>query len=186
MKSYSSAKGLSLLEMLIVISILSILLTITTPSFNKLAQESQRRSMVNDLLGFFSLARREAVIKGKIITLCPLNPEGKCGKDWNADLHLFEDRMNKRELTSPQSLLATLPAPKFGHRKVRSLSKSYFQFRPNGMILSDLGNITWCPDSRDPSKAAHLLISRGGIIRVAQDHDNDGIPDRADGARIEC
>lgn len=184
--SYSSAKGISLLEMLVVIIIASILATAAAPSLSTIVQGGQRRVVVDDLLGFFSLARREAVVKSKIVTLCPLDSEGKCGRDWNANLHLFEDRMNNRELASPDDLLAVLPAPQTGYRVVRSLSRSYFQFRPNGMILSDLGNITWCPNSKDPSQAAHLLISRGGVVRVAQDYNGDGIPDRPNGSNIEC
>lgn len=186
MKSYSSAKGISLLEMLVVITIVALLATAAIPSLGSIVQGSQRRATVNEMLGFFSLARREAVVNGKIVTLCPLDPDNRCGRDWNADLHLFEDRMNTRQLASPDNLLAILPAPKAGYRKVRSLSRSYFQFRPNGMILSDLGNITWCPDSKDPTQAAQLLISRGGVVRVARDYNGDGIPDRPDGSNIKC
>lgn len=54
------------------------------------------------------------------------------------------------------------------------------------MIYSDLGNITWCPDAGNSTNAAHLIISRGGRIRLARDTDGDGVPNKADGSNVNC
>src|SRR5690606_41616129 len=65
-------------------------------------------------------------------------------------------------------------------------SKAYFRYRPDGMIQGDWGNLTWCPASGDASLAVHVVINRGGRLRVATDTDGDGVPNKASGDPVQC
>ncbi|MDG5500672.1 GspH/FimT family pseudopilin [Marinobacter sp. BGYM27] len=186
MKSTPRHSGFTLAELIITLLIVSILIFIATPSVSALIDDAQRKSAVHDILNVMATARQQAIMSQQILTLCPINSSNTCGKDWNSNLSLFVDPDNQRKLTPTTRIVRTLPPPETGSLRVRSLSKSYFQYRPNGRILSDLGNITWCPDSNDERKAAHLIISRGGRIRIAGDADSDGIPEGANGANIIC
>jgi len=178
--------GLTLVELVITLVLLSILATWATPSFTSWLEHSRRTAQANDLLGFFVLARQQSILSGRIVTLCPVDSDLKCSRDWNGSLYAFYDPANRRQITSQDQIIRILPPPDSGRRFVRSLSQSYFQYRPDGMIYSDLGNITWCPDNGDSRQSAHLIISRGGRIRLARDTDGDGIPNRADGHNVSC
>lgn len=178
--------GITLVELLITLVIISLLLALSGPSYNSLVNASKRDAEVNDLLAFMVMARHESIMSGEIVTLCPLNTKKECGRDWNGELHLFKDPEINRALSNDRQVIRTLPATSTGKRVVRSLSRSYFQYRPNGMILSDLGNITWCPENEDPKTAGHIIVSRGGRVRLATDLDGDQIPNRANGKNVDC
>jgi len=178
--------GITLVELLITLVIISLLLALSGPSYNSLVNASKRDAEVNDLLAFMVMARHESIMSGEIVTLCPLNTKKECGRNWNGELHLFKDPENNRALSNDRQVIRTLPATSTGKRVVRSLSRSYFQYRPNGMILSDLGNITWCPENEDPKTAGHIIVSRGGRVRLATDLDGDQIPNRANGKNVDC
>lgn len=186
MKTTSSSKGLTLVELLVVISLLALLATKAMPSFNKLIQNSQRTAAISELRQFLTLARRHSVMTGQIVTVCPTEPDGKCGRNWNGPVSMFADPGNQRTLLQGTQVNAILPPPKFGKFIVRSLTRSYFQFRPNGFIYSDLGNITWCPDSGETFLAGQLIISRGGRIRVATDKNGDGVVEDSTGQPVRC
>ena len=186
MRTTSSSKGLTLVELLVVISLLALLATKAVPSFNELIQNSQRTAVISELRQFLALARRHSVMTGQIVTVCPTEPDGKCGRNWNGPVSMFADPGNQRTLLQGTKVNAVLPPPKFGNFIVRSLSRSYFQFRPDGFIYSDLGNITWCPDSGEASLAGQLIISRSGRIRTATDSNGDGVVDDAKGKPVRC
>lgn len=183
----SKCSGFTLIELIVVTALVAIMATTAIPAIRELMDSTQNRSAVNELFTFLATARSEAVRSGRIHTLCPLEPTTEtCGKDWNKALYLFEDPFNERKLSDNTRIARILPPPGRGSLLVRSLSRSYFQYRPDGQIYSDLGNITWCPDSGDTDQAAHLIISRGGRIRLAADRDNDGIVENADGDPVNC
>lgn len=181
-----SQRGVTLVELAVITAILVVMATIAAPSTKNLIDNSQRRAVVNDLLGFLAMGRERSVLTGTILTLCPLTSNNVCGKDWSKPLTLFRDSGNKRKLTDESQIVHVQMPPRRGYLKVASLSRSFFQYRPDGMILSDLGNITWCPDDKDPTKAAHFVIRKGGTIRLAKDTNGDGIPDKANGKLLEC
>ena len=183
----SKCSGFTLTELVVVTALVAIMASTALPAFLKLLDSAQNRSEINDLFTFLATARTEAVRAGRIHTLCPLETTtNACGKNWNGPLYLFEDPLNERKLSGNTQVTRILPPPERGTLHVRSLSRSYFQYRPDGQIYSDLGNITWCPDSRDSGQAAQLIISRGGRIRLAADLDDDGIAEDANGDPVNC
>ncbi|ONF44734.1 hypothetical protein BTO32_04610 [Marinobacter lutaoensis] len=178
--------GLTLVELIISLVIVSILVFSAVPSFSTLINDSRATAEANDLLGFFVLARQQSILSGRIVTVCPVSANLKCGRNWNDPLYAFFDPENRRQITDTRDIIRILSPPDSGRRFASSLSRSYFQYRADGMIYSDLGNITWCPDNSDSRRSAHLVISRGGRVRLARDTDGDGIPNRADGHNVRC
>lgn len=186
MISLRNYRGFSLIELIVCITIVAVLTALASPSMSELVEDSQRRAVVNDMLAFLSLGRQESVLSGSVVTLCPLNASKRCSRDWSKPLTLFRDPGNRRAVIHIEQIIRVLPPPKYGQLVTRSLSRSYFQYRPDGMIYSGLGNITWCPEDRNPRKAAHFLIRKGGSIRLSRDNDGDGIPENSRGEPVKC
>lgn len=183
---YRKANGFTLIELMLTLVIMAILVTLTLPGFNTLITSYERQGAVHDLLGLFALAREHAVMNGTLVTVCPLDDQKKCGTNWNGEIHAFSDPENTRSASSEQAILQTILPQGNGKFTVRSLHKSFFQFHPTGFTYSDLGNITWCPASGDPSQAAQIILNRGGRVRIARDTDGDGIPEDANGQPVLC
>tara|TARA_R110001592_G_scaffold99240_2_gene282890 strand:- start:196 stop:753 length:558 start_codon:yes stop_codon:yes gene_type:complete len=182
----SKKYGFSLLELMIVLAVAAILLNLALPALTSFTNNQERKSALYGLTGMLAFARQHAVMTGTIVTVCPLDNTNVCGKNWNGDIHAFLDPFNNRKLSGSETLLRTISPSGNGGLRVRSLNRSFFQFRPTGLVHSDLGNITWCPKSGDASLAGQIIISRGGQVRMANDTDNDGIPEDSKGRPLSC
>ncbi|PFG46167.1 type IV fimbrial biogenesis protein FimT [Vibrio sp. ES.051] len=58
-------RGFTLLELLITVSVLSILLVTAAPSFSHVSQTVQMQSLATELVGFLSQSKSEAVMRNK-------------------------------------------------------------------------------------------------------------------------
>jgi type IV fimbrial biogenesis protein FimT len=62
--------GVTLIELLVTLVVLSILITIGVPSFQDFMRSSRLSSVTNELSSALNIARSEAVRRGKKITVC--------------------------------------------------------------------------------------------------------------------
>lgn len=84
--------GFSVIEMMIVLSVLSVLLVVAAPSFHQLVANSRLTTAANALFMASNLARSEAIHRG---TRVDLVPDGD-GKSWNAGWIVFVDENNNQ------------------------------------------------------------------------------------------
>jgi len=75
-------QGFTLIEMMVVISILGILLAIAMPSFSEALLSSKLRSYANNLVASVHLARSEAIKRNAVVTLCASSNGTSCSGDW--------------------------------------------------------------------------------------------------------
>ena len=88
----SAGKGFSLIELMVVLSILVILLTIGVPSMVGFVRSQKLESAVQLFKDGYSQARYEAVTRQEAVHICPLNNVTKrCGNNWNRGLLTFND-----------------------------------------------------------------------------------------------
>ena len=66
----SNAKGVTLIELMVTLSIAAVILTLAAPSFQTLIRTSQVRTVTNGLVSVFNLARSEAIKRGWPVTVC--------------------------------------------------------------------------------------------------------------------
>ena len=66
----STARGFTLIELMVTIAIMAILLAIATPSFNDALLSNKLSSYANNLVGSAYASRSEAIKRNAVITLC--------------------------------------------------------------------------------------------------------------------
>jgi len=74
--------GFTLIELMVVISILAILLGIGVPSFRATIEGNRITTVANDLVGALQFARSEAVKRGTNVTLCSSSDQATCSGGW--------------------------------------------------------------------------------------------------------
>lgn len=85
-------KGFSLVELMITISVASILLTVAVPSFQSLMKESRLTTQANEFMTALHYARSEAVKRGMRVTICRSVDGATCnGDDWQDGWLIFSD-----------------------------------------------------------------------------------------------
>ncbi len=179
-------RGLTLVELLLAITILSIALGIGAPSFGKLIELTERKTILNDLLTGISFARTQAITRSTNVTLCPLDATNRCSRDWNKPITIFADPDRKRALSDPSDILRVLEAPGQGLLYGRTGIRNHFGFRPTGMARSSIGHLLWCPDDGNEGNAFQIRINMGGRPILAKDTDGSGVAEDAQGRDLVC
>ena len=75
MRSRISA-GVTLVELLVVLALAAILLAAAAPAYQHMMQRQQLRAAVTDLVAAIDLTRSQALARGRMVMLAPLDPGG--------------------------------------------------------------------------------------------------------------
>lgn len=78
----ASARGFTLLELMITILIVAILLTVGVPSFSSFIQNSRARALATDITAALNTARAEAVKRSETVRVCPSSNGTSCTGAW--------------------------------------------------------------------------------------------------------
>ena len=82
------ARGVSLVEMLVVLAVAAVLLTVAAPGFGRLLREQRIRTAGGELFSAVGLARTQALARGRTVIVTPRDP-GR--RDWRAGWTVFVD-----------------------------------------------------------------------------------------------
>lgn len=161
MKRFS---GFSLLELLMVITLIGIVITMSYPSYCNLFVATRSDILQKQLLTELRMAKHLAQAIGKSVTICPkLN--NSCGNDWNQGQIIFIDNYANGKIENKNQIIFQFSKKLTGNLLFYSARKlNYISFNPlednnnNGTFSFNLANKTQAEWS--------LVINEKGRVRI--------------------
>lgn len=171
-------RGVTLLELMIVITVLAIVLTVGVPGMRELVLNNRQVSAINELVTALQLARSEAITRNIAapagVSVCASNDGATCSGTWTDGWIVFTDN----DITNGASVVALLrstDAPP-GLAITSPGFAGAISYRRDGRALGAV-DFQFC-DSRGASKARVVQLGLSGRPAVSKY--------RADGSAPNC
>ena len=160
------ARGYSLLELLMTVTLAALILALGLPSLATVAARQKQSAEINALFHAVHLARKESIVRRRVVSLCPSFDGNTCtpGRDWSGGFLMFEntDKDEPPMVDDGEPILARHyagPTSRISANRRGFTLRAIFKRATNGTIVV-------CDRAgRIPPKA--LVISYTGRPRVA-------------------
>lgn len=136
-------RGFTLLELLITVSIVTLMLAFAAPSYRQVNQQIKMTALANDLHGFFMQAKSEAVFRNQEVWVHIEGMPSNTG-EWRLLLSSHENHST----LSPETIISVLNGDRY-----HSLSVSY---------NSRINPVTFEPVMGNPTSAGRITIQGQG------------------------
>ncbi|MET0065734.1 MAG: GspH/FimT family pseudopilin [Candidatus Thiodiazotropha sp.] len=163
------AHGLTLTELVIGVSLVSILLSLAVPGFNTLRVRSQQTTLVNGFSSLFHQARSMAILEESRQILCPSTDQQTCqpGNDWSQGLILVADIDGNGQADPGEPVQAVFSAEPDSNIQIHSSPyRTQVHYlsdgRPSGYNLS----LAFC-DPQKRVEGKYLIVNNVGRIRIS-------------------
>lgn len=166
--------GLTLVELMVAVTILSILLSLGAPSLGGMLSKYRMRTAAHRLVGAMNLARTEAVSRNTPVTLCPVAAVvgESCGTNYALGWQLFSNE-NRDEVLDEGSgqLIHLFPALPEGFSITNRLGTRVVSepvtWYPDGTSRRNL-SFQLCAPNSDGASAYGVVLNLVGRARVAR------------------
>lgn len=186
MRTATTSAGFTLLELLVTITILSVLLGFANYSWNAWADRGRLRASLENYHSLFAYARWAAASHRQLVTVCPLSADNQCTDDWQRPISVFIDHNNDKQPDENRILRQLTPGSESFDIRSRTGGRGYFQFNSEGMIHGATGSLVLCPGRRTTATMVYMALNKGGRFRVQYDEDGDNKIRLNWGATITC
>jgi len=172
-----SCRGVTLIELLVALSVFSILLTVGVPSFSQFTTNTRLNNYANTLFSHMALARSEAVKRNTRVVICKSSDGSTCTSlgNWNQGWIVFTDLDNNASTTAGEQIITTMPALATGYSFSGNTNVSnYVSYDAQGMPKLTTGGfqsgtITLCPAAPAVSgNGRDIILSGSGRSRIAK------------------
>lgn len=170
--------GLTLIELIISLSILSIALGIAAPSFSNIIDDNRMTTQYNELLAALSLSRSEAIKRQIRVTTCQSSTGTSCTKDssnWQEGWIVFTDLDVDNQLDNDETILLVHQASSKGIN-ISFGARTRVAYHATGYAVGGSnGTFLFCDQRGDTGKKG-LVISMSGRPRQANREDLNSCP----------
>lgn len=165
--SRGHSRGMTLLELIVVLGIVAILLVGAAPSFRSMMASTQLTTAKNSLVLGLQRARMEAVARGREQVLCPSRDGLRCedASDWSNGWLLYSDdnRNGRFDPVEPLLLTQALDPDTVSIRSTSGRRRVTYR----GMGESPGTNVTFVVCSRQRTeKGGQVIVSNSGRVRT--------------------
>lgn len=160
--------GFTLIDLIITLSVISILLTIGLPSLSTQIQNARVKTATNNLLEAINLTRTQAVFANKRATIRKQN-------EWENGWEIFIDKDNDGVRDSNEVIVQQYEKLKDIRIITNTPVKNYVSYIPTGESRNasgtggggfQAGTFTICPTAK--GKGFSLVLARGGRVRMTE------------------
>lgn len=125
-------KGYSFIEILITLTIISLLLHLGCGAFGSLLDRYHSESVASSLFQHLQFARTEAIKRNRIVSLCPSLDFQYCTHDWTSQYMVFIAQENFP--IRSENLLRTIKIP--NSVRITSTNQAIIKYNGDGRSLS--------------------------------------------------
>ncbi|MDZ7595937.1 MAG: GspH/FimT family pseudopilin [Thiobacillus sp.] len=166
--------GVTLLELMVVLSVAGILLAIGVPALTSLTHSSRLSSFANELISSMHLTRSEAIKRNSRAVMCPSVTGTSCAVNggWHQGWLVFHDPNNNAVLDAGETVIMTRQALPSGlWAKSTEPTAIYISYAPSGGTKKiggawQAGTLTLCNESGSSNSARKVIISSTGRPRT--------------------
>lgn len=183
-------KGFTLVELMVVLSVLAFVTITAIPAFEKLSRLIEADAEKSNWVQLLNYGRSVAATENTIVVLCPMAND-ECVNDMHERWVLFTDSDKSKSLDEGETVLRHFEPKEESTFGYYSAGVPYFRFGShNSKVYQGMPEgFTFCPFGDLDDTAYHLTINIIGRVRVYNERDEDGAPLRKkDGSWIiaEC
>jgi len=183
-RDFPVSRGFTLTELLIVVAIAGILLTFAVPSFTESIQNNRMATQINELHATLSFARSEAVKRNRTVTVCRSDNATNCNGDWQDGWIVFLDTNFDGTFNGTDEILRVHGG--LNEDMTLDFDQTRVSYGSSGIATGGMnGTFTLC-DQRGDLRSKGLIIGASGRPRLAQDSDENGIPEDGSDSDLAC
>lgn len=174
-------QGFTLLELLITLSIVSILFALAAPRFSDTVARNRVSATTDSVIRAVQLARSESIKRGNRVVACLGDHTLTCNPAFSDRILIFSDEDRSGQPNNTQDVIKTV---EFDPNTASvSYNRPYLGFAATGYAAGTNGTFKVCDIS---GGGDFVIISSLGRARKGRDYDGDGIVEKPPGTPINC
>ncbi len=181
--------GLTIIEIVSVLAIMTILAGLMLPSFSSFHARSTATAGINWIVGAVNFARYTAINRRVTTTLCPSSGPGmRCKGNWHDGMILFADHNADARINGSDYVIERINNLNFsGTLKWRAFrNRQYLQMTQFGYTNYQNGNFVYCPEDKNLKFARQIVINVQGRARMVHTRNSDGLMVDRRGKLLRC
>ncbi len=171
--STARGAGFTLVELLIVLTILGIVLGIGVPGFRQTGETARMRTQMQGMLGDILFTRSEAIKRNQTVVMCPSRlgsgGERDCAGVFRDGWVVFPDNNRNRELDADEPVLRAAPALRAGlsitNRAGSVDAAEKIVYRPDGSSRRNR-TLMFCSVARPDIESFNIVLNIIGRPRT--------------------
>lgn len=181
MSLFHRQQGFTLLELLITLSIVSILFAISAPQFGETIAKNRVSATTDSVIRTVQLARSESIKRGNRVVACLSDHTLTCNPASSDRILVFSDENRSGQPSITDDIIKTIEFDP--DTATVSYNRPYLGFAATGYAAGTNGTFKVCDIS---GRGDFVIVSSLGRARKGRDYDGDGIVEKPPGTPINC